>query len=117
MKKFITLLLFGLLLSGCSFLNQVYPPPAVSVCSKAEAAGSIICATAAKLNMTPEQIDAAFLDAALVGIGTKIVQAKDLRAAVTKAQKWVQERNILTIDGLTKYLIQEAQIDPALALL
>lgn len=117
MKKFITLLLFGLLLSGCSFLNQVYPPPAVSVCSKAEAAGSIICATAAKLNMTPEQIDAAFLDASLVGIGTKVIKAEDLRNAVTKTRKWVVEKNVLTIDGLVKYLVKESEVDPALALL
>lgn len=107
----------ALLLSGCAYLDQIYPPPDVPVCSKPEAAGSVICAVATRINMTPEQIDAAFLDAALVGIGTKIVKADDLRAAVTKARAWVQDRDILTIDGLTKYLVQEAQVDPALALL
>lgn len=118
-KLFVTAMLLALFLtiSGCAYFNQIYPPPAAPVCSKPEAAGSIICATANRLNMTPEQIDAAFLDAALVGIGTKIIQAQDLRAAVLKAQKWVRDRDILTIDGLTKYLIGESQIDPALALL
>lgn len=99
---------------GCS---TIYPPPVDPVCASPAAAGSIICATATRLGLTPEQIDAAFLDAALVGIGTKVIKAEDLRRAVDKARVWVQDKDILSIDGLTKYLISEARVDPALALL
>lgn len=114
MNKIPIFIIFALLLTGCSTL---YPTPPDPVCAKPDAAGSIICATAARLNMTPEQIDAAFLDAALVGIGTKIVQSDELRRAVTAARKWVAERDILSIDGLTKYLVTQSTMDPALALL
>jgi len=114
-----TSLLFAMLLTilalfGCA---TIYPPPQDPVCAKPEAAGSVICATAQRLGMTPEQIDAAFLDAALVGIGTKLIRADELRRAVGKTRTWVADRDILTIDGLTKYLVTEATIDPALALL
>lgn len=113
--KFVGLLVMGaLFFSGCA---SVYPPPGNPVCAAPEAVGSVICATAARVGMTPEQIDAAFLDAALVGIGTKVVKADDLRKAVDKTRVWVVERDILTIDGLVKYLVKEAEIDPALALL
>ena len=102
------------LLFGCS---KIYAPPATPVCASPEAKGSVLCAVAQRLNTSPEQLDSAFLDAALVGIGTKLVSAAELKAAVGKAQKWVGERNILTIDGLTQYLVKEATVDPALALL
>ena len=108
------LLLMVLILIGC---NSAYPPPVDPVCSRPEAAGSVICATAQRLNLTPEQLDAVFLDAALIGIGTKVIQASELQAAVTKTQAWVKDKDILTIKGLTAYLITEATVDPALALL
>src|SRR3972149_309095 len=108
--KFYALLFAGFLfLGGCA---SVYPPPVNPVCAAPEAVGSVICATATRIGMTPEQIDAIFLDAALVGIGTKVVKAEDLRKAVTKTRVWVVERDILTIDGLVKYLVKEAEIDP-----
>ena len=113
MKCLCALLCVGLL-AGCA---GVYPAPADPVCVKPEAAGSIICATAQRLNMTPEQIDALLLDAALVGIGTKVIKASELQAAVSKTQEWVRDKSILTINGLVKYLVTEATVDPALALL
>jgi len=113
MKKLIIMLCCVALL-GCASL---YPPPTEPVCSKPEAVGSVICATAQRLSLTPEQLDAAFLDAALVGIGTKVVKAEELRSAIGKAKVWVLEKNILTIDGLVKYLVTESTVDPALALL
>jgi len=112
--KHILVIFCILSLLGCATL---YPPPTEPVCSKPEAVNSVICATAQRLNLTPEQLDAAFLDAALVGIGTKVVQAEELRKAVGKAKVWVLEKNILTIDGLVKYLVTESTVDPALALL
>ena len=122
MKK-IKLLLVGIILSvmamavfgvGC---GKMYPPPATPVCAAPGASGSVICATAARLNTTPEQIDTMFLDAALVGIGTKVIQAPALRAAVTKSIGWVDKNPALTIDALVKYLVKESDVDPALALL
>jgi len=113
MKTIITLLA-TIILTGCATL---YPPPPDPVCARPEAAGSVICAIAQRLNMTPEQIDAAFLDAALVGIGTKIIKADELRKAVNKTITWVKDKKILTIQGLTQYLVTESTVDPALALL
>jgi hypothetical protein len=103
-----------MVMSGCA---TVYPPPAAPVCAAPEAAGSVLCATAARIGISPEQIDAMFLDAALVGIGTKMIQAADLRRAIDKAKVWVAERDILSIDGLVRYLVTESAVDPALALL
>lgn len=113
MKKLLVFLLL-ICFTGCSTL---YPVPIDPVCSQPEATGSIICATAQWLSLTPEQMDAAFLDAALLGIGTKAIQATKLRSAVLKTQTWVRDRNILTINGLVKYLVSESTVDPALALL
>lgn len=100
----------------CVSCASIYPVPTDPVCARPGAEGSVICATAQRLNMTPEQIDSAFLDAALVGIGTKVIKAEDLRSAVLKTKKWVDE-NEFTIDQLVKYLVKQADVDPALALL
>lgn len=102
-----------LLLAGCA---SVYQPPAAPVCAAPAAAGSVICAIAARLNTTPEQLDAMFLDASLVGIGTKIIKAEDLRTAVLSTKRWV-EKNEFTVDALVKHLVKQAEVDPALALL
>lgn len=104
-------------LNGCSNVGQVYTSPAVPVCSQAEASDSVICATATKLTLTPEQIDAMFLDAALVGIGTKVISAAELRKALQNTRQWVTQRDLLNIEGLTRYLVKQAEVDPALALL
>lgn len=114
MKLYAVLIAGFLFLGGCA---SVYPPPADPVCASPEAVGSVICATAARIGLTPEQIDAAFLDAALIGIGTKVIQAEALRKAVTTTRVWVVERDVLTIDSLVKYLIKESSFEPALALL
>jgi hypothetical protein len=66
--------------------------------------------------MTPEQIDSAFLDAALVGIGTQLIKADELEAAILKTKEWVDGHEF-TIDELVKYLVKQAEIDLALALL
>ena len=113
MRRLTVMFIACVLLAGCA---SIYPVPTDPVCAKPEAAGSVICATAQRLSMTPEQIDSAFLDAALVGIGTKVIKAEDLRAAVTKTKTWV-EANEFTIDQLVKYLVKQADVDPALALL
>ena len=114
MKKLALLLL---IVTGCANVGQIYPPPAVPVCSKPEAADSIICAIATRQGLTPEQIDTMFLDAALAGIGGKLFSAKDFRAALQKAREWVVDRDILSVQGLTAYLVKQSEIDPALAVL
>lgn len=114
MKRAILIGMVALLaLSGCA---EIYPKPTAPVCASPLAQGSIICATATRLNMTPEQIDSAFLDAALLSIGTKLIKAEDLRKAILETKKWV-DANEFTIDSLVKYLVKQAEIDPALALL
>jgi hypothetical protein len=104
-------------LNGCSNVGQMYPPPAVPVCSTPEALNSVICAIATRQGYTPEQIDSMFLDAALAGIGTKVISAKELRTALQNTRKWVVERDILNVQGLTSYLVKQAEVDPALAML
>lgn len=104
-------------MNSCANVGQVYTAPPVPVCSQAEASDSVICATATKLNLTTEQIDAMFLDASLVGISTKVFSAADLRKVLQDARKWVTEREILNIEGLTRYLVMRAEVDPAMALL
>lgn len=99
---------------GCA---TTYPPPQTPVCAKPEAADSVICATATRLQMTPEQIDSMFLDAALVGIGTKVISAKELRSALVDVSDWIVTREILNIQGIINYLTQKAEIDKALAAL
>jgi hypothetical protein len=115
MKRIAFLLV--LLATGCANMTQVYPPPAVPVCAKPEAVDSVICAIATRQGFSPEQIDNMFLDAALAGIGTKVFKAADLRAALTKARTFVVERDILNVQGLTNYLVKQAEVDPALAML
>ena len=114
MKRMAVFGILLLMIAGCS---KIYTPPATPVCAAPEAKGSILCAVAQKLNTSPEQLDSAFLDAALVGIGTKLISAAELKAAVGKAQAWVAKQSTFSIDLLTKYLVKESTVDPALALL
>ena len=114
MKRMAAIALVLLFALGCS---KIYTPPATPICAAPEAAGSVLCAVAQRLNTSPEQLDSAFLDAALVGIGTKVISAAELKAAVGKAQAWVDKQPAFTIDALTKYLIGESTVDPALAIL
>lgn len=106
------LAVFGL--TGCA---SVYQPPPVPVCASLDATGSVICAIAEKIGSSPEQMNDMLLDASLIGIGTKITTGAELEAAVGKVQAYVTEKKILTVSGIIKYLVEEAKIDPALALL
>jgi hypothetical protein len=114
--RLLTVLVMVLFLGGAT-CQQVNPPPAVPECSTPEALNSVICAIATRQGYTPEQIDSMFLDAALAGIGTKIISAKELRAALQNTRQWVGERDILNVQGLTSYLVKQAEVDPALAML
>ncbi len=106
------LALIMLIVTGCANVGQIYPPPAVPVCAKPEAADSVICAIATRQGYAPEQIDSMFLDAALAGIGAKVFSAADLRAALQKTRDWVVDRDILSVQGLTMYLSQTGRNGP-----
>jgi hypothetical protein len=115
MKRNSTLLLCALLmmLTACS----AYQKPAEPICSKQEYGDSVICAIGAKIGTTPEQMDTMLLDASLVGIATKVTTGTELKAAVAKVQKYVNDTPVLSINLVIGYLVKEAQVDPALALL
>jgi hypothetical protein len=114
MKRAIALLAIATLVAGCA---TMYPTPPAPLCGKPEAAGSVLCAIGAKIGTTPEQMDTMLLDASLVGIGAKITTGGEMKAAVAKVQKYVDGTPTLSINLVIGYLVKEAKIDPALALL
>ena len=95
----------------------MYPTPTAPLCGKPEAANSVICAIGAKIGTTPEQMDSLLLDASLIGITTKVTTGAELEKAVAKVQKYVADTPTLNINLIIGYLVKEAKIDPALALL
>jgi hypothetical protein len=120
----IELLLVAFILGGLVFMANCtgkfalpYAPPQASLCAKPEAADSIICQLSTYLKTTPEQIDAMLLDASLVSLATKVTSAEELRKTLDTVEVWVSGRDILTMDGLAKYLGEKAAFDPYLALL
>ena len=113
MKKLIAVLMMAMV-AGCA---SMYPTHTAPVCGIPEASGSVICAIGAKIGQTPEQMNDMLLDASLIGIGTKVTTGQQMKDAVAKVQKWVTEKQILSIQGIVAYLVSEAKIDPALSLL
>ena len=114
MKRTLILLAVAALLTGCA---TMYPTPTAPLCGKPEAVGSVICAIGAKIGTTPEQMDTMLLDASLIGIGTKVTTGAELEKAIGKVQKYVNDTPTLSINLVIGYLVKEAKIDPALALL
>lgn len=114
MKRVIALLAMVALVAGCA---TVYPTPTAPLCAKPEAVDSVLCAIGAKIGTTPEQMDTMLLDASLIGIGTKVTTGAELKAAVGKVQKYVNDTPAMSINLVIGYLVKEAKIDPALALL
>ena len=114
MKRIIALLAIAGMMAGCA---TMYPTPTAPLCGKPEATGSVLCAIGAKIGTTPEQMDIMLLDASLIGIGTKVTTGTELRAAIGKVQKYVTDTPTLSINLIIGYLVKEAKIDPALALL
>lgn len=114
MKRFIALLAMAALIAGCA---TMYPTPTAPLCDKPEAAGSVLCAIGAKIGTAPEQMDTLLLDASLIGIATKVTTGDELRNAIGKVQKYVTDTPTLSINLIIGYLVKEAKIDPALALL
>ena len=114
MKKIFALLAIGLLFVGCA---TMYRTPTAPLCGKPDAVGSVLCAIGTKIGTTPEQMDTMLLDASLIGIGTKATTGAEMKAAVAKVQKYVNDTPTLSINLVIGYLVKEAKIDPALALL
>lgn len=114
MQRIIALLAIVALMTGCA---TMYPPPPAPVCAQPDATGSVLCAIGLKINTTPEQMDTMLLDASLIGIGTKVTTGAELEKAIGKVQKYVNDTPTLSVNLIVKYLVKEAQIDPALALL
>ena len=113
-KKIFVLLAIVAFITGCA---TMYPTPTAPLCGKLEAAGSVLCAIGSKIGTTPEQMDTMLLDASLIGIGTKVTTGSEMKAAVAKVQKYVNDTSTLSINLVIGYLVKEAKIDPALALL
>lgn len=103
-------------LVGCETMPSIYPPApsGQGVCEKTPDA--VLCRIFAKVGMTAEQTDSMLLDATLVPVAAKLMEAKDLRGAIDKVYAWVDTHEI-TMNTLIKYLVTEAGIDPALAML
>jgi hypothetical protein len=112
--KMLLCIVVMLTISGCATL---YAPPSDPLCGRPEYAGSVICAIGAKVNMSPEQMDGMLLDATLLPVAVKQVQAADMKKAIAKVRKWVVEKDVLTMEGISAYLYEQAAIDPALGLL
>lgn len=111
----------GLLLMALVFVfvgcDTAYKPPVTPVCLKPEYSQSVICAIGAYLKIQPEQMGEVLIDATLFSIGTKITDGPALRKSSASVRKWVVEKDVLTMEGLVKYTMQEAGLNPAFALL
>ena len=117
MKKIAALIALAALLSGCAYLNQIYPKPPDPVCSKPEYAESVICAIAKYLQIEAEQMDDMLLDATLLPVALKQAKAEQMKKAIAKVRKYVVEKDVLTMAGIKAFLVAQAEIDPALALM
>lgn len=119
MKKFSVLLCLPIIVVVFALLacSSVYKPPVTPICLKPEYAGSVICEIGAYLKFQPEQMNDVIIDATLLGLGTKIVDGPALRKSSAKVRKWVVEKDILSMEGLVKYVMSEADLNPAFALL
>jgi hypothetical protein len=102
-----------LALVGCTTLYPV-APAGQGACEKTPDA--VLCKIFAKVGMTAEQTDSMLLDATLVPVAAKVMDAKELRSAIDKVSTWVDTHEI-TMNTLIKYLVTEAELDPALAML
>jgi len=113
-KLFVVLFAVLFLITGC---DTVYKPPVTPVCLKPEYANSVICAIGTYLKIQPEQMHEIIIDTTLLGIGFKITNGAEVRKTVAKVRTFVQEKDILSMQGLVAYIMKEAELNPAFALL
>lgn len=117
MKKLFLVCLIITALCGCAWLQNIYPKPADPICAKPEYAESVICAIAKYLQIDAEQMDDMLLDATLIPVALKQAKAEQMKKAIAKVRKYVVEKDVLTMAGIRAYLVAQAEIDPALALM
>lgn len=117
MKKTAALIALAALLSGCAYLNQIYPAPNDPVCALPEYAESVICACGRYLHLEAEQMSDMFLDATLVPVAIKQVKAEQMKKAIANVREYVEKKDILTMEGITAYLAEQSKTDPALAMM
>lgn len=114
MKTMAAICLLVVVFIGC---DTVYKPPVAPICLQTEYANSVICAIGNYLKIPPETAGEVIIDATLFGIGTKIVDGPALKKSSAKIRKWIVEKDILTMEGVVKYVMSEADLNPAFALL
>jgi hypothetical protein len=109
-----TVLLAMAVAVGCTTL---YPPapPGQGVCDQNPEA--VLCKAFVYLKITPEQANDMLLDASLISIWQKWMQAADLRKAIDKVELFFNDNPTLSLNTLIKYVVQQSNVDPALALL
>ena len=114
MKKLVAVVLTAFIMS-VSCVNLYPPAPAgQGVCDVSPQV--VLCKIFSKVGITAEQADDMLLDATLVPVAAKLMKAEEIRNAIDKVSSWV-DKNELTMNGLIKYVVKEADIDPALAML
>jgi hypothetical protein len=111
------MLLAFIIMSGCAWLQQAYPKPADPVCARPEYAESVICACGRYLGLEAEQMSDMFLDATLVPVAIRQVKAEQMQKAVSKVRRYVEEKDVLTMEGITTFLAEQSRTDPALAMM
>lgn len=119
MKKLapIILVMALALVFGCAGFNEVYKPPVTPICLQADYAGSVICEISKYLKIQPEQMHDIIIDSTLLGLGTKIVDGPSLRKTSAELRQWVVDKDILTMEGLYKQVIEKAKLNPAFLML
>lgn len=112
-KRFILTVVLAMII-GCTTL---YPPvpPGQGICDKNPEA--VLCKAFAYLKITPEQANDMLLDASLISIWQKWMKKDDLIKAVDKVELFFNDNPTLSLNTLIKYVVQQSNIDPALALL
>lgn len=113
----IMLVVLCLTIYGCAYLQQIYPKPPEPVCAKPEYAESVICAIAKYLQVDVEQLDDMLLDATLIPVALKQAKAEQMKKAIAKVREYVVDKDVLTMAGIKAYLMAQAEVDPALALM
>jgi hypothetical protein len=113
-KLFAVVFIVLFFIVGC---DTVYKPPVTPVCLKPEYSNSVICAIGTYLKIQPEQMHEIIIDTTLLGIGFKLTNGPEVRKTVDKIRTFVQEKDVLSMQGLVGYLMKEAELNPAFALL
>lgn len=108
--KSIRILLVALMLTGCA---TVYPPAPTPICSAPEYQGCLVCELLQKANLTAEQADTMLLDATLVGVGFKLINGPDARAAIEKLKLYINSDPTVTMAKI----FDRIQVDPILMIL